>query len=256
MSIFGELERFFSEIVYPVWPLFVALAFAAAAFAGYVAYRLGWHVAAMRHRFLTGAAVVVILAVAIPVGYYTISPLFERNTVCEASPLAEAGPGSVRCEDGPVVFNEDDTPPGPTSQPDRSDDEVSSGRVNGSSATPAPRESPTPDAFEPHIVTQGEFVGADDFHFGEGQALLIETAPGEYTLRFENFSVRNGPDLYVYLSPSADGYTDGALELGTLKGTDGAFNYEIPAETDVSQFQSVVVWCKAFTVLFAHATFE
>lgn len=256
MSVFGELEKFFSEVVYPIWPLFLALAIAGVAAAGYVAYRLGWHVVAMRHRLITGAAVVALLAVTIPVGYYAISPLFERTTVCEASPLADAGAGSEECEDGSTVLTrggevpsgeEADETPTPSEAP---------------AATEAPQETAAPATdepdtatFEARIVTQGEFMGADDFHFAEGQALLIETSPGEYTLRFENFSVRNGPDLFVYLSPSADGYADGALELGELKGTDGAFNYEVPAGTDVSQFASAVVWCKAFTVLFATATF-
>jgi len=60
----------------------------------------------------------------------------------------------------------------------------------------------------------GEFRGTDDFHFERGQALLIEIAPGQYTLRFEDFSVRNGPGLYVYLSPDAEDYTNDFLELG------------------------------------------
>lgn len=40
-----------------------------------------------------------------------------------------------------------------------------------------------------------------------------------------------------------------------MKATDGAFNYEIPPGTDVSQFKSAIVWCKAFSVLFAAAPF-
>lgn len=237
MSVFGELERFFSEVVYPVWPLFAVLAIAIGLGAGYLAFRLGWHVIALRHRLLTAAAAVIFLAVAVPVGYYTISPIFERNTVCEASPIAGADAGSDECDGDSLVLDADDDLA--IGAPDTSPD-----------PTPAPAEAP----FDARAIARGEFRGADDFHFGEGQALLIETAPGEYTLRFENFSVRNGPDLYVYLSPSADGYADGALELGTLKGTDGAFNYEVPAGTDISGFRSAVVWCKAFSVLFAHAT--
>lgn len=103
------------------------------------------------------------------------------------------------------------------------------------------------------VIAGGTFSGADEFHFGRGKASLVEIAPGQVTLRFEEFSVRNGPDLYVYLSPDAEGYADGALELGTLKATDGAFNYEIPAGMDLSGYQSVVVWCKQFAVQFAHA---
>jgi hypothetical protein len=103
------------------------------------------------------------------------------------------------------------------------------------------------------VVADGQFVGADEFHFGEGAVKIVETAPDQHTLRFEDFSVRNGPDLYVYLSPSADGYADGALELGLLKATDGSFNYELPAGVDPTDYGSVVIWCKQFAVLFATA---
>ena len=34
-----------------------------------------------------------------------------------------------------------------------------------------------------------------------GTASIIEIAPGRYHLRLDDFSVRNGPDLFVYLSP-------------------------------------------------------
>lgn len=104
-----------------------------------------------------------------------------------------------------------------------------------------------------NTVATGTFLGADDFHFGEGTASIIETAPGRYTLRFESFSVRNGPDLYVYLSPEPDGYAEDALELGTLKATDGAFGYDLPEGTDPADFASAVIWCKQFAVLFAVA---
>jgi hypothetical protein len=98
------------------------------------------------------------------------------------------------------------------------------------------------------------FEGADDFHFGRGDALLIQTGPNSYVLRFENFSVRNGPDLFVYLSREQDGRrVEESLNLGKLKATDGAFNYELPPSIDLSGVTSAVVWCKQFSVLFAHA---
>ena len=99
----------------------------------------------------------------------------------------------------------------------------------------------------------GTFSGADDFHFGRGTAQLIETAPGVYAIRLEDFEVRNGPDLYVYLSPAADGYTDAAIELGRLKADRGNQNYEVPAGAPVGDVRSVVIWCKQFAVQFAWA---
>ncbi|MYI85818.1 MAG: DM13 domain-containing protein [Dehalococcoidia bacterium] len=75
-------------------------------------------------------------------------------------------------------------------------------------------------------------------------------------LRVENFSVRNGPDLFVYLSRNPDGWEEEAINLGDLKATDGAFNYEIPSDIDIEEFKSAVVWCRRFAVLFGHATLE
>jgi hypothetical protein len=125
----------------------------------------------------------------------------------------------------------------------------------GSPGGSAPKEDPPAPSFEPQVVSSGEVSGADDFHFGEGTALLIETGPGTYTLRFEDFSVQNGPDLFVYLAADKDS-VDGALNLGDLKATDGAFNYEVPAGTDISQFDYAIVWCRDFAVLFASAPLE
>lgn len=104
------------------------------------------------------------------------------------------------------------------------------------------------------VALRGEFKGADQFHFGSGSAQIIQTAPGKYTLRLEDFSVRNGPDLYVYLSPDPNGYAPNAVNLGRLKADKGSFNYEIPDGTDISQVKSVVIWCRQFAVLFATAT--
>jgi hypothetical protein len=102
----------------------------------------------------------------------------------------------------------------------------------------SPPPAPTP------LERSGSFSGADDFHFGRGTARLIETGPGTYIVRFEDFSVRNGPDLFVYLSPDPAGYADGAIELGRLRATDGSFNTPVPDGADVSAVRSVVIWCK------------
>jgi hypothetical protein len=235
----GRLETFFSDVIYPVWPLWLALFVVGLVVAAFVAYRLGWHRVAAEHRLLSSVSVALILAISVPVGWYTISPLFDRNTVCEASPIPGADSGSDKCDDVAVAAT---MPPSraPTDAP-------------ASATTAAPTNAPSAaPAFEPTVVRQGDWVSADDFHFTNGKALLIETEPGKYTLRVEEFSVRNGPDVFVLLSPS-NGYQDDALNLGGLKGTDGAFNYEIPEGTDISKYVSAIIWCRQFDVLFGHA---
>jgi hypothetical protein len=240
LSIFGDIERILSEDLYPYrWPIVIGLVVATIA-AAWFAYRQGWHRIILRYPAQSAAIAVVSIAVlAYPV-YYMGSPLFSGGkTVCEASPIAGASAGSERCA-GVAQAAEEPSPVAGETQTDVSDKPT------------APAATPSAEA-EVAAVAQGEFKGADDFHFGRGQALLIQTGANEHTLRFEDFEVRNGPDLFVYLSTDPDGYSDDALELGELKGTKGAFNYEVPAGTDVAQYKSAVVWCTDFGVLFAVA---
>jgi hypothetical protein len=65
----------------------------------------------------------------------------------------------------------------------------------------------------------------------------------------------NAPDVHVYLSKETGGRWDErtSLYLGALKATNGSFNYEIPAGTDVGTYRSVVIWCRAFGVLITWA---
>jgi len=123
----------------------------------------------------------------------------------------------------------------------------------GDGLAAAPSATAGPPA--PTVTAVGRFRGTYDFHFGSGTASIIEVEPGRYHLRLEDFSVRNGPDLYVYLSPKANGYTRDALELGKLKATDGSFGYDLPPGTDPGTFRSAIIWCKQFSHLFATAPF-
>lgn len=106
------------------------------------------------------------------------------------------------------------------------------------------------------VLLEGEFTGADDFHYGSGLAQLIETSPGELTLHLDDFSVLNGPDLFVYLSPDPNGWTEDAVLLGALKATDGSFSYAVPEGLDTADIGSAIIWCRAFSVLFASAPLE
>ena len=79
-----------------------------------------------------------------------------------------------------------------------------------------------------------------------------------YLLSFENFAVCCGPDLYVFLAsnPSPAGHADlgDYLELSSLKASTGDQDYEIPADTDLSQIKSVVIYCKPCQVIISTAT--
>jgi hypothetical protein len=242
LSILGDIERFVSELYPYRWPLTIGALIILAAALG-LGYRRGWHFVIWRHRLASGLVAAAVLALSIPAGDYFLSPLWERSFLEEESPLA----GVAEAPEQPDIIPQSPSPTVGTGS-------EGSGDVNedGDAPEETSRDGTAPDV-TPTVIATGGFEGADDFHFGRGQALLIETAPDAYTLRFEDFSVRNGPDLFVYLSRDPDGYTSDALELGRLKATDGSFNYEIPPGTDVFQFKSAIVWCKPFSVLFAAA---
>jgi len=70
------------------------------------------------------------------------------------------------------------------------------------------------------VLAAGQFSGADSLHQGSGLARIVRTASGP-EVRFEEFRVTNGPDLYV---------------------------------GDVGRYRSVVIYCRAFHVVFATVT--
>ncbi len=111
----------------------------------------------------------------------------------------------------------------------------------------------------PIRLAQGRFVDADALHKGRGQATLYQLPDGSHLVRFEDFRTTNGPALVVYLArhanPSdADDVTAGGfIELGRLKGNVGSQNYAVPSATPVEEFNSVVIWCELFGVLFSPA---
>jgi hypothetical protein len=107
------------------------------------------------------------------------------------------------------------------------------------------------------IVAEGQFAGTDSFHQGSGQAIIYQNGD-QRVLRFEEFSVTNGPDLHVILSkhPASSLRSDVGedyIDLGSLKGNIGSQNYDIPDDVDLSDYESVVIYCVPFHIVFATA---
>lgn len=100
---------------------------------------------------------------------------------------------------------------------------------------------------------RGTFRGIG--HSAAGGAALYRLADGRHIVRLEDVDIQNGPDLYLYLAPEPDQEGDeGTVNLGKLKGNQGSHNYELPADLDPSKFETVLVWCRRFSVPFANAT--
>jgi hypothetical protein len=103
-----------------------------------------------------------------------------------------------------------------------------------------------------NLLSTGSFVGVGDgIHDAQGIAKVIPIEGGSNVLRFEDLVVTNGPDLYVYLS--TDKSASDFVDVGRLKANIGNQNYPIPAGTDMTKYDTVLIWCRAFSVLFGSA---
>ena len=135
MGFFGDLERLFSALYPYRLPITIGVLAALAGVAAF-GYRKAWHLVIWRHRLVSAMVVTPVLALVISGGYFTLSPLFERSTLEESSPLVLAA-----------------TLPGNAGT-----------MVNIPASNTATENSGS--AFMPGVVNNGEFRGTDDFHFG------------------------------------------------------------------------------------------
>lgn len=164
------------------------------------------------------------VGVGLGVAWYLGSPLFITNRVSEALP--------GQSEQEALL---------PTSIP-----------TDTSVAAPNAIASPTPlPTISVETLSEGSFTGFDTLHQASGKARIIRTN-GKTYVRFEDdFTVTNGPDLFVHLG-SGDKY-DANANLGALKGNEGSQNYEIPSNINLDNYSEVWVWCRAFSVPFGKA---
>jgi hypothetical protein len=109
------------------------------------------------------------------------------------------------------------------------------------------------------VLATGRFVDGDPGHQGTGTVEVQRLADGSLNLFLKDFSVTNGPDLFVVLSsdagPSRSAASEG-LNLGQLKANNGNQNYSIEGGADLSRYRSVVIYCRQFNVVFAYAALD
>ena len=172
----------------------------------------------------------------------TAAPATAAQPVA-ANPAAATPPAPVRPAATAILIPPASTPP-PAPEP---------------TATPGPPTA-TPAAAGPVAWRRGQFTRIDAVHWAEGTATIYQLPDGQRLLRLEPFKAGNGPGLYVYLSghatprSSAQLHAAGAVELAPLKGNIGNQNYLLPPDLDLAAFQSVVIYCKPFSVVFSTAS--
>jgi hypothetical protein len=211
-----------------------------------------------------GVNVGIISAIVIIVGagvYYLTSPLFISTEVNEPLPTSAVQSGSFQRF---VAMNEEEKMQAAKQMSSQDRDEImaAAARINNSidesmdemlsqrQPQNTATNTTTPDAFR-----TGSFVGVGDgIHNAEGMAKVIPLQDGSNILRLEDLRVTNGPDLYVYLA--TDKSSSDFVNVGKLKANNGNQNYDIPIETDLAKYNTVLIWCRPFSVLFGSAELE
>lgn len=125
------------------------------------------------------------------------------------------------------------------------DTSVEEGEAEETTESPSSEDDGTATEF---ADLTGVFMDGEKNYETSGNIQTIRAEDGVY-LRFEDFQTTNGPDLFVYLIQPGMETTEG-IRLGALKGNTGNQNYLIPEDVDLTQYTTVVIWCRAFDATF------
>lgn len=109
-------------------------------------------------------------------------------------------------------------------------------------------------AAAPKLLKSGNFVNSAKS--AEGEAKIVTENGKRYLELSGNFKTSNGPDLRILLHKSGNpsNYSqENYVSLGRLDSVAGNQRYEIPANVNLDEFKSAVIWCRAFNVTFGFA---
>ncbi|PSN13455.1 electron transfer flavoprotein [filamentous cyanobacterium CCT1] len=103
----------------------------------------------------------------------------------------------------------------------------------------------------------GQFVTVDQDHATTGTARIV-SASGQQYLEFDAaFDTARGPAVEVILYKGAAVPVNIAegdyVTLAPLQNFSGAQRYPIPAGVNISDYQTVGIWCRQFNVTFGYA---
>lgn len=201
-----------------------------------------------RRRLVVVAVLVALVLLAVVLLWFQPQTLLFDTVVEDDFPTTTplSAPADVEGSEAPTAEE------APTA-PDESDEE----QAAAEEAAGADADPPEP-AEGPVALLTGSFDSRNRYTV-TGSATAYELPDATRILRLEGFESTNGPDLFVYLTvgdatePSDAALASEYLDLGVLRGNIGDQNYPIPDEVDLSQFDTVVIWCRRFGTAFGAA---
>jgi hypothetical protein len=197
---------------------------------------------------------IIVAAIAIPIGIYTISPLFINTEINE--PLPPLSSESALVFEKFMTMTEDEKINAAKNMTVEEKNTImkmaakQNTTINENMTTIMDISQNTTEENKNLLV--GDFMGVNDgIHNAEGYAKILILSDGSQILRLEDFRSTNGPDVHLYLS--TDKQASNFIDLGRLKANNGDQNYQIPIDTDLNKYKYVLIWCKPFSVLFGSA---
>ena len=188
-------------------------------------------------KIIAGIAVIIFMGIA----YWLISPLWRNKRLDESLPQPSAAQSSAPVgQQVPEIKDNLDTMDPKTKQDFmQQTDKMKDKTMVKADAMPSN---------QPRVLGEAPLVARA--HDVAGKALIVQVGD-QKILRFEDLQTINGPDLHIYLSAGLD--AGDAVDLGSIRATEGNVNYTIPAGTDTSKYRNVLIWCRPFGVLFSYA---
>ena len=145
--------------------------------------------------------VMIIAAIAIPVGIYTVSPLFINTSVNEPLPTSSVTDLQKFQEFMSMKSEEERVEKGQQMTTEEKNAILrGAAQTNGNTVNENMTEAST---LGQTSLAMGRFIGVNDgIHNAEGLAKIIRLDDASMILRLENFKATNGPDLYVSYQPT------------------------------------------------------
>ncbi|MCJ7637680.1 MAG: DM13 domain-containing protein [Nitrososphaeraceae archaeon] len=193
---------------------------------------------------------IIVIAIVIPLGIYTISPLFINTEINEPLPSL-ANEKSTTDFAKFMAMTEDEKFDAAKNMAEEEENMI---------MKMATKQDTTINETMAMNISQstqnkaliGNFIGIDDgIHNAKGLAKILTISNGSQILRLENFKSTNGPDVHLYLSNNKQ--ANDFIDLGRLKANNGNQNYKIPMDIDFNHYGYVLIWCKPFSILFGSA---
>ena len=104
-------------------------------------------------------------------------------------------------------------------------------------------------------LASGSFVASE--HPTTGLAEIVMQNGKKYLRLNKEFKSEDGPDVFVLLhrqDAPKDYKRSNYVSLGRRQKISGKQLYRIPAGVDITEYKSVVIWCRKFNATFGFAT--